>query len=129
MTVSCHSCQRTFADYKELAMHISSSRKGHRRGKRWASKYMMINGLSAEKRFDHNKSRTPLTKEDKENLEDTKATLSGETEIVPTKCPKCKRAAHQQLPVEYTRHPLAWCISRFFMVLCPNCRVERRGII
>jgi len=119
MTVSCHSCIATFADYKELALHISSSRKGHRSGKRWAAKYIAINMLSAEKRNGKKTTRTPLTETEKENKLDSKRELSGKHETVVTICPQCKKGQRQLLPEEFTSSPLAWRIKDCLAVLCP----------
>ncbi len=119
MSVLCNSCNQHFAAYKELALHISSSRKGHRKGKKWASAYLFkVNALN--KRGIEN-NRIPLTKEDKENRMDSKRVLCGEEEYVLAVCPHCKKGHREMLPIEFSQSPSAWRIKDNLVVMCQNC--------
>jgi predicted HNH restriction endonuclease len=118
MTVECHSCHQVFADYGALALHIASSKKGHRKGKRWAAKYLVGNKLRTNR---NNHNRTPLTEQDRENKRNTVRELSGEIKNVPTVCPQCHQGQHQRLPIEYVKSNTAWKIRSEFVVICNNC--------
>ncbi len=117
VTVSCHSCGAIFADYKELALHILSSRKEHRKGKKWASKYIMLRGKRDKPDFQ----RTPLTEEQKESKKEMKRELSGENKTGLVFCPHCKTNHQQSLPVEYVDSPTAWRIKKMLVILCSGC--------
>ena len=119
MTVLCHSCNLSFVDYKELALHISTSRKGHRQGKKWAAKYMMK--VRALDKRNNGGGRSPLTEDDKENKKNTRRELSGDNEHVATFCPHCRKKTKQVLPIEYTRSNEAWRLKDYLVVLCQNC--------
>ena len=121
MTVSCHSCHESFADFKELALHISRSKKGHRKGKKWAAKYIMMNGLSSKNRNGDRPVRAALTKEQKVNKEDTRRELSGDNEYANTICPHCKRGGRPLLPVEFVGSGVAWRIKDSLVVTCSIC--------
>jgi len=120
--IKCLSCDHTpFETYRELAKHIVSSRKGHRKGKRWASKYLLLNSLSPRKRRGTRTQSAP-TDGQKANKEDTRRELSGATEFVTTLCLKCRNAVIQGLPIEYVRSQDAWRIKGYLVVMCPVCR-------
>jgi GTP cyclohydrolase FolE2 len=120
MTVQCRACGRDdFEDYTELAIHIQSSKKGHRKGKIWASKYLLrVNQLNQKKEYEQ---RVPLTEEEKENKRDTRRELSGQMEVVNTYCPRCKTRTRRQLEIEFTRGGQAWGIKNYYFVLCQLC--------
>jgi len=115
--VSCHSCNATFPDYAALALHISSSRSGHRSGKRWAAKYLHRNVLKQKTEFQ----RMPLTENDKENKRSLVRELSGETKSGIVFCPHCKGKHQQTLPIEYADSPTAWRVNNALAILCANC--------
>lgn len=118
-TVSCFSCQPPtyHANYGKLAVHIMAT-KGHRKGRKWAAKYLMLHG----KRNGHNnQGRIPLTEGQHEAKQSSRYQPSGKTEVVQTICPKCKRGQKLGLPVEFTESPTAWRIKDFFAVLCSVC--------
>jgi RNase P subunit RPR2 len=122
MLVECHSCHTTFQDYKSLAKHIMANKKGHRQGKRWAAKYVMINGLSAKNRTDRQlNGRVALTEEQKETRDSLQIELSGNIKRVNTYCPKCKQFSTQSLPVEYTNSERAWRVGSTFVITCERC--------
>ncbi len=130
MPVSCFYCDQTFEDFSALAVHIGSSKKGHRKGKRWAAKYLLLNKLSPNaKRKDNN--RTPLTEEDKANRASLIRELSGNKKAMTTYCPKCKGNAHQPVPIEYAESPAAWRTTSGVLIMnCPRCQSlneNRRG--
>jgi hypothetical protein len=118
---TCHACHSEFPDFKELAIHIMANKKGHRKGRMWAAKYIMINGLSPDKRIDRKTDHIALTAEQKEAKKDCKGTISGIRKMVETVCPKCKRMEHQSLPVEYIGRPLAWRKDNRLVILCEGC--------
>ena len=128
MLVECHTCHITFPDYHALAVHISSNKKGHARGKKWAAKFLLVNGLSAKNRLGKIQTeRTPLTDQQKENIEDCQRELSGETELVKTICPnaKCRRITTQHIPVEHAQEPLAWRSAGTLVIQCEYCRARQ----
>ncbi len=115
----CHSCKKPFADFKELALHIISSKKGHRHGKRWAAKYLLkVRQLDKRKELN---GRTPMTEEQKENKRNLERELSGENEFVITYCPHCKSLKKQPMPIEFTQSGEAWREKDKLVVLCPSC--------
>ena len=119
--VICKSCWDEFADFKELALHISSSKKGHRKGKKWASRYILLNGLSPKNRNGDRPARVALTEEQKANKEDTRRELSGDNEYATTVCPNCKNKSRPLLPVEFTNNSIAWKIKGSLVVMCSSC--------
>ena len=116
--IPCHSCALEFDDYKALALHIIASKKGHRKGKIWAAKYMHRNALNAKKQ-DY--GRTPLTEEQKDNKEDSRRILSGDTKPVVVNCPKCRNNHRTVLEEEFAESPEAWKIKGLNAVMCPRC--------
>jgi len=121
--VSCHSCNNQFDGYKDLALHIASTKKGHRKGKKWAASYLLkVNALNSKK---DNYGRSQLTEVEKENKKEMGREISGETMVVDTSCPNCKRKSPQILPVEFGRSSIAWRDNKYMVVLCSSCRGNR----
>jgi hypothetical protein len=99
-----------------------ANKKGHKAGKHWAAKYIMVNGLSAKNRTDRKlNGRIALTDEQKEAKESLVVTLSGRQKRAATICPKCKQSSLQILPVEYADSPFAWRAGKSLVMLCQNC--------
>jgi hypothetical protein len=119
MTVFCRSCDKSFEDYRELALHISSTKKGHRKGKRWAARYLMH--VQALARKELNSSRSPLTEEEKKSKRSIKRELSGGQEYALTICPFCKKGHREVLPVEFAQSREAWRIKNVLAVMCQSC--------
>jgi hypothetical protein len=117
--VRCLSCDKIFEDYQGLALHIIAEKKGHRKGKKWAAKYISRHIIN--KRTYDNNGRVPLTAEQKANKEDTRRALSGEQRVVETICPKCKVSKRVALEVEYVSSPQAWRIHGKLVKLCVEC--------
>jgi hypothetical protein len=118
--ILCHSCNKHFGDYRELALHISSSRKGHRKGKRWAAKYLMhVNALARDELL--NRGRMPLTEGQKQSKRDAVRQLSGQQESVLAICPHCKKGHGMMLPVEFSHSREAWRVGERLVVLCRGC--------
>ncbi len=121
----CNQCQKGFGDYQLLASHIMGT-KGHRKGRRWAAKYLMINGLSAKNRSDlprrvadnPDKVETEFGDENRQNM---KRELSGAQKNCITVCPKCKSKDRDVLPVEFAENPVAWRIEGTLARLCSRC--------
>lgn len=122
MTVICSSCGAIKEDFKELAKHISASKKGHQKGKVWSAKFLLdVRRLNNKK--DWPKDRTALTDTEKENKRNSKTTISGVEEKVTTTCPSCGAITMQSLPVEYTEELCAWKSKNgAIFVNCENCR-------
>ncbi len=119
MPITCISCHKTFPDYSELACHIMASKKGHRKGKKWASRYLLKTS-----QLDRNKpgGRTKLTEEDKQNKLTCVRPISGQERLVPTYCPRCKTKRQERLPVEYVESNQAWRMKGSFVVICTGCK-------
>ncbi len=117
MSLLCISCKKVCADYQELALHIASSKNGHRNGKRWAAKYLV--GVKNRQEF---KGRIPLTDIEKKSKLDTVREMSGSQESVVAICPRCKRRHRESLPIEYTQSRDAWHIQNSVVVMCPGCK-------
>ncbi len=117
MSVTCHSCKMGFADYEALALHISSSKKGHRKGKKWAAKYLMRSLLQKQ----NNHQSKGLTEDEKASKKEVERVLSGSNESVITFCPQCHNRQKQVLPIEYTRSENAWKIKDSLVVPCSDC--------
>lgn len=117
--VSCHSCFEKFPDYHALALHVSSEKKGHRKGKKWASKYLLRSSLTAKKELH---GRTPLSEEDKESRNNAHIELSGDVVYLNTKCPKCKRVYPRSIETEYANSKTAWRGDNGILIItCMNC--------
>jgi len=117
--IKCLSCGKEFEDYQSLALHISSERKGHRKGKKWAAKYISRQVISKQK-VEFN-GRVPLTAEQKANKEDSRRVLSGEQRVAETVCLKCKRVSRVVLEAEYVSSPHAWRIQDRLVKMCNSC--------
>jgi len=115
----CHYCNApVFANWTELALHISSSRKGHRKGKRWAANFLIGKKVKDKKKQQPRKRQTAEEKETKKNLV---RVLSGDTEFVDTLCLRGKHTVRQSLPVEYSQNPRAWRIQGRLVLTCVGC--------
>lgn len=118
MGVVCNSCGESFEDFQELALHISSSKTGHKHGKAWAAKYIH-RGLIHKTNFEN--GRTPLSAEDIKNRTDTRRRLSGEMAYVNTICPHCKKTGRPLLESEYVESVEAWRIGDRLVKMCALC--------
>ena len=123
MSEICNSCGEWFDDYTELARHIAGAKTGHKKGKKWAAKYLLrVNQLNSKKEYE---DKIPLSEEDKQNRRELmNIQLSGQKKMVNTMCPHCKKAHAEALEVEYANSPFAWKSPQgsFIMVLCAGCR-------
>ena len=116
--MQCNTCYEEFPDYQSLALHIMSAKSKHQRGKKWAAKFLSLKSWMKEK-----PERIGVTAQDRENKENGRRELSGNTQHVKTVCPNCKQSNVQSLPVEYVESRDAWKTqSGVFMVDCINCR-------
>ncbi len=121
MPVQCFCCGATFEDYAELAKHVSASKKGHRKSKKWAADYMLKTRQLNQKR--DLPQRIPLTEEQKDNYQETKRELSGEYENVICLCPRCKLGHREQVPTEYSHSEQAWRSPKgTLMMICQRCK-------
>ena len=115
----CLSCGADFWDYQSLALHILASKKGHRKGKKWAAKYINRHVLN-KKKTEYN-GRVPLTAEQKANKEDTRRVLAGGQRVAEIVCPHCHKPSRVALEVEYVSSPQAWRIQGRLVKMCANC--------
>jgi len=120
----CLTCGKSFEDYSELAKHIMTTPK-HRKGKKWAAKYIHLNTLSLRARNGALKGRTPLTDEQKEARQDSIRVPSGDTVRMDTFCPKCKIKYTDVFEVEYAYDKDAWRVKDCLVRLCFDCRPSR----
>jgi len=121
--IKCHSCDEIFGDYKELALHIMSQpRKMHRKGRRWAAKFLSVRTLPLDKRNRRRNNGFELTEEDKENRIKIIRHLSGARKFVDTVCPKCDNKGGQYLESEFVETPFAWRVGGMLAVMCSGCR-------
>lgn len=121
---TCRACGYDGKDWKDLAHHIQSSKKGHSRGKTWAAKILTNVEFLNQKR--DMPERTPLTETEKAAKKNSVSEVSGNTRMVMTLCPKCNKVTSQALPVEYVGSPRAWRASNgALMVTCQNCTRSR----
>jgi hypothetical protein len=95
-------------DYKELALHIASSKKSHRQGKRWAAKYLAGRPNRLELKRVVENSDHENTEFGDENRRNSVRILSGENEYINVLCPQCKKPHRELLPVEYIQSLNAW---------------------
>ena len=121
MSIECRTCGNTFNDYKELAQHIMANRKTHKMGKKWAAKYILINGLSASKRGEKFNGRVALTQEQKDSRNDSKRTLSGDNDYVNAVCPKCSSKHRPLVPAEFAMSEDALKINGLHLIICSAC--------
>jgi hypothetical protein len=125
MSVTCFSCGTSFQDNKELALHISSSKK---RMHTLSSRTWAANFLSQTRRLNSKKDlpgRTPLTEEQKEAKHSTKREIDETAFIrVVTRCPQCKMLSEESLLEAYVVEDgvHAWRKGHVFFRLCVNHR-------
>jgi len=117
--IQCLSCGQGFEDYHALALHIIASKKGHRKGKKWAAKYLSRHVLNKRK-LELN-GRVPLTVEQKANKEDSRRVLSGGQRVAETVCLRCHKSSRIVLEEEYVSSPQAWRIQGRLVKMCANC--------
>ena len=120
--IKCLSCPQEFGSYQELALHISSSKTGHRRGKRWAAKYISRHVINKRRRDIS--GRSPATVKDIKNKEDTRRELSGKQMVADTICPKCHKSSRVMLEAEYITSPQAWRLQWRLVKICVICGVK-----
>ncbi len=118
----CRTCRKKFPDYESLAHHIMQSKKTHRQGRVWASKYLLMHNLSEKaKNGEQFENRTPLTESQKESKKDCIRELSGTMRYVNTICPKCRNQEQRKLEAEFVDDPLVWRIKGIIVRLCGDC--------
>ena len=122
--IKCSSCGQEVGSYLELALHILSSKTGHRRGRRWAAKYISRHVIN--KRERNISGRSPATVKDIKNKEDTRRELSGEQMVADTICPNCHRSSRVVLEAEYINSPQAWRLQWRLVKMCVTCGVKTR---
>jgi uncharacterized C2H2 Zn-finger protein len=122
MAVICSSCGVIKEDFKELAKHIATSKKGHQKGKVWASKFL-LNVRMLDRKKDKLRGRVALTDTEKESKRNSKAILSGREAEISTTCPNCGIIMVQFIPEEYVKDFDCWkSKDGVIFVNCENCR-------
>lgn len=117
----CIACGQVFDGFKELAQHIISLKDiRHKKGKRWAHKFLMKQKFLDQKR--DLKPRTPMPENIKSHLDEIKRETSGEVEMVNTLCPHCKAQGRAYLPLEYAQDLEAWKQDSRYVVMCERCK-------
>jgi hypothetical protein len=127
----CRTCRQLFDSWDELANHVkeqckisNNPHKKDRAGLKWAKDFIKERrkrklGTIGKKEI----IKTPLTDEQRQNKQDSKLILSGETKVVKTYCNKCKRTIPQPLPIEYIESKQALRNNQGILeVLCSSCR-------
>jgi len=117
--IKCLSCGKGFDDYHALALHISSSKKGHRKGKKWAARYIFMDVIY-EKRKKQG-GRVSLKPEQKANKENSRRVLSGGQRMVEIVCPYCHNSSRTVLEEEYVSSLQAWRIQGRLVKMCASC--------
>jgi hypothetical protein len=122
MAVPCLSCHKSLEDYKSLALHIASEKKGHRRGKKWAARYL-TNVRILDRKKDKPEGRIPLTDEEKAVKASAFREVSGEVESRLCVCPHCKQGHPETLEVEFAKGTDTWKVKTGLpVVMCAGCR-------
>ncbi len=121
MSPLCLTCRQVFPDYKELARHISRSKNGHRKGKRWAARYLLNQRALDKKVSKKKRPHIALTEQEKENKKSLKRELAGKTVNVKVKCPRCKVEGMYEFPMEYAESEESWKVGDTMMKLCLKC--------
>ena len=121
---ACLSCHSPFADYKELAVHIAGEKKGHRKGKKWASRYLLrVKALDRKVSKQDRDGGVPLTEEQQETKSKLFREVSGEVETVLTVCPHCKQGHQETLMIEFSQGVDTWKgRTGLPVVMCSGCR-------
>ncbi len=117
----CLSCKQPFPDYQSLAVHISSNKKGHRRGKKWAAKYLLLKGKRDMPR------RVPKAEVSQEAKDSRIRVVSGIEQSAMCVCPQCKQRHQNRIPIEFINSLEAWRVGKDLSVLCP-IHAERRTL-
>ena len=129
--IKCWTCGRIdFINWGALADHkLNSKDKEHRKdkaGRIWAANYKYKHVFYDKEKKDQ--VRTPLTDEQREAKEDTHRELSGQTKLVPVKCPRCRNhnipdvPRYERLEIEHVNEPNALRIDNCFVKMCNGCR-------
>ena len=117
MTETCHDCQEEYEGFPELAQHIISQRKTHRRKSVvWAEIF-----LSRRNNVQEFKPRSPMSDELRQTLKDCVRELSGKTKKGLVKCPQCRQLHSAEIEIEHLQD-WAWREDGKLMVLCGDCR-------
>jgi len=122
MSIICSSCGVIKEDFKDLAKHIVASRKGHKKSRPWALKFLSKARILDQKR-DTNKVRVKLTETEKENKRSSKIKISGANKEVLTVCPSCGEIFAQEIPIEYIGDVDNWKQKDGSLIInCEGCR-------
>jgi len=119
---NCKTCGASFIGFSELASHIRKNKKTHKKGQKWAAKYIHISKLSLKAKNGSFEPREPLTEEQKEARQECIRKPSGDMVTVDAICPKCKSKYRMLIEIEYAISKDALKVKDYFIRLCPDCR-------
>lgn len=118
----CVVCHEQFENWTNLALHIMTNKKTHRKSVKFASHVLAdVKTRPQLQRAPKDPDYVPTEFGDKQREIATKI-LSGETRRLYTVCPQCKRQSDVDIPVEVSRN--IWNDSGRVFVLCQMCRRE-----
>jgi phage FluMu protein Com len=127
--IICRMCgKRDFKDWGELAQHINSfkdTKHKNKASKLWAKRYIHRNAIDKLKKIGNKKELEPrqaLTEKQLEAKREAKYVLSGQTKLVPIKCPRCKKGSRDFLPVEHVNEPTALKDGECYIIICEGCK-------
>ena len=122
--IQCRACPAIFESYKELAQHIISLKDlRHKKGRRWALKFITKQKILDQKR--DLKPRTAMPENIKSHFDEIKRITSGEMLRGQARCPQCKGTHITEVDREYLEDDgdFIWRNSKNeLMILCAGCR-------
>lgn len=118
----CNDCHEPFEDWVELAQHLVSQRKTHKR----KSVVWALTFLAKKDNVQEFKPRLPEQEHTvfgDEQREKYIREISGKTRKVRAVCPDCRKVDELELSVEYIRDREAWRNSNgTYITMCEKCR-------
>jgi len=122
MMQTCNDCHEEFESWVELAQHLVSQRKTHKRESVvWALAF-----LAKKDNIKEFKPRIAISEETRQILKECVRELSGNLQEVRIVCPDCKKVDSLKLPVEYIQDGEAWRNSHGTLIVnCLSCKRER----
>ncbi len=116
----CNQCHEPFDNYIDLAKHILTNKKTHRKSVKWAMSFKLKHAMFEP--AGKVEGKIPLTAEQRESKADSQRILSGEAQYCTILCPSCNLSYPERLPIEYTKSNTAWKSNGMFLVNCQHCR-------
>ena len=120
MSIRCNTCGEPFENYKDLAVHIQTAGKSHRKGKLWAAKFV-TNVTYLDQKKEHTE-RLPIDDQVRENREACIRETSGKMVVTQVFCPNCRKNFRLPVEKEHAENPLAWRTNKILTLNCESCR-------